>query len=392
MEIVKAEDFGVKEQQAKELTTGLESVKSERELLIEAYKDVITLEVTQDNLKTFKELRLKIVKNRTQGIEKWHKASKAYFLAGGKFCDAIKNKEILINTDMESKLMDAEKYFENLEKERIEKLTEERKAELIALEVSELELPSGLGEMNETVWKNYLSGVELALKTRKEAEKKAELERIEAERVEKLHNERKESITPYWNFIPSEFKQDNFGKLTNSEWKERFDWTVSEKEKHDKEQLRIKAENEKLKKEAEAKEKARLAEEKKRKEKEESDQKERERLAKIEADKQAKIKAEQDAKLKVEREAKEKLEAELKAKEEAEEKAKQEEADRLKKEAEEHKKLAKAKALAPDRKKFNEYLLDIYNIELGDYETTEINSHAEKFTEELKGLLSKYKL
>jgi len=392
MEIVKAEDFGVKEQQAKELTTGLESVKSERELLIEAYKDVITLEVTEDNLKIFKELRLKIVKNRTQGIEKWHKASKAYFLAGGKFCDAIKNKESLINTDMENKLMDAEKYFENLEKERVEKLTEERKAELIALEVSELELPSGLGEMHETVWKNYLSGVELAFEAKKEAERKAEEERIEAEIIQSLHDERYLKALPLKEFWSEYELTLNFGKQSESDYNDFIDRINNLKAKKEQEQARIKAENEKLKKEAEAKEKARLAEEKKRKEKEEADQKERERLANIEADKQAKIKAEQDAKLKVEREAKEKLEAELKAKEEAEEKAKQEEADRLKKEAEEHKKLAKAKALAPDRKKFNEYLLNIYNIELGDYETTEINSHAEKFTEELKSLLSKYKL
>lgn len=265
-EIVKAEDYGVKEDQAKDLTTGLISVKAERELLIEAYEDVITLEVTEENISTFKELRLKIRDNRTKGIEPWHKASKAFFLAGGKFCDAIKNKEILINTDMESKLMDAEKYFENLEKERINELTKERKDKLTALEVPEIEFPGQLGEMHESVWFNYVEGVKVTLAAKKEAEKKTEEERLNNERLDKIAQERYSSAILYkafWNNTEYDFRdmcEDVYtSKIVN--WKKA-------KKDHEAEQVRIKLENDNLKKEAEANEIKRVAAEQARKKKE----------------------------------------------------------------------------------------------------------------------------
>jgi len=83
--------YGLEEVKANELTKGLDVAISERDVLIEAYKDVISLEINEENLETFKSLRLQIVKNRTQGINKWHTASKSFFLAGGRFVDAIKN-------------------------------------------------------------------------------------------------------------------------------------------------------------------------------------------------------------------------------------------------------------------------------------------------------------
>src|SRR5690606_10498366 len=98
---------------------------------------------------------LKIVKNRTQGINKWHKASKEFFLAGGRFVDAIKNKENQVNEEMESKLMDAENHFENLEKARIDKLQVERAEELSKYmeDISHIDL----GSMDDDIWNAYLN-------------------------------------------------------------------------------------------------------------------------------------------------------------------------------------------------------------------------------------------
>jgi len=93
-------EFGLEPIKAQEMVSGLNTVIAEREVLKNAYIDVIGLEITSENLSTFKELRLKIVKNRTQGIEKWHKTNKAFYLAGGRFVDAIKNKEIAENERM----------------------------------------------------------------------------------------------------------------------------------------------------------------------------------------------------------------------------------------------------------------------------------------------------
>ena len=69
-EIIKVEYYGLEESKANELTVGLKVVRDERELLIKEFDSVSELELSEDNLHLFKELRLKIVKNRTQGINK----------------------------------------------------------------------------------------------------------------------------------------------------------------------------------------------------------------------------------------------------------------------------------------------------------------------------------
>ncbi len=281
-EIIKAEDYGLDETKANELTNGLKVVKDERKLLIKEFEEVSKLGITEENLPKFKELRLRIVKNRTQGINKWHKANKEFFLTGGKFVDAIKNREIVINEQMEDKLMDAEKHFENLEKERISKLQVERV--VLLSEFVEDASERDLAGMENDVWESYLA-----------TKKQAHLDKIQAE----LDAER-----------------------------ERQAKIKAEKE----EQERIRKENTKLK--AEAEEKERLAKiEAEKRAKEDAERKIREEKERKErAEYESKLKAELKAKEKVEREERqkrEKLEAELKAKKEAEQKAKEEEEARL---------------------------------------------------------------
>lgn len=263
-------EFGIEPVKAKEMTSGLATTIAEREVLKKSYADVIELPITLENLSSFKELRLKIVKNRTQGIEAWHKTNKAFYLAGGRFVDAIKNKEVLENEQMESKLLDAEKFFENQEKERLALLKKERE-ELLQPFVDNL--PGGLEDLDQDVFDSFLE-------TKKKAHAdKIESERLEAEIIEKERLEREKEIEAQ--------------RLEN---------------------LRLKAEAEAKEKE-QAKERAILEAQKKAI----ADKAEKER--KIEADKQAKIQAEKDAEIKKEREAKEKLEAEARAQKEAKERA-----------------------------------------------------------------------
>lgn len=260
-EIIKAEDYGLEPKQAADITKSLSTILEERGILVEAYKDVVSLEISQENLSTFKALRLQIRDNRTKGIEKWHKTNKAYFLTGGRFVDAIKNKEVAENERMESKLMEAEKHFENLEIERVKKLNKER-IDLVKPYLEDSE-HLHLSDMEQDVFEAFLLTKKNNHEAIVKAEKERELERIakEKEELERLEKQRLENV--------------------------------------------------RLKKEAEAKEKElekeRLETEKK-----------AEALLKEQAIKDAKIKAENDAKIKVEKEAREKLQAELKAKEDAE--------------------------------------------------------------------------
>ena len=108
-----------------------------------------------------------------------------------------------------------------------------------------------------TLEKTYNDRIEAERKAEEKRiadEKRAEEERIAREAAQKLHEERKNQILPYWNFIPLAQRSMDFSTLSEAEWKDRFDWTVSEKQKDDdaKEVQRI--ENERLKKEAEEKE------------------------------------------------------------------------------------------------------------------------------------------
>lgn len=282
-EIIKInpKEFGLKEKQANEIQQGLNVVISERELLIKEFETVSKLELTKENLSKFKELRLRIVKNRTQGIGNWFKVSKEYFLRGGQFCDAINRKEIQVNTSMEEVLMEGEKHFENLEKQRLEDLQNKRVVELSKYVEDAFE--RNLSIMENDVWDAYLTTKKKEFNDRIESEKQAEQERIAKEKAEAE---------------------------------------------------RIKAqeiENAKLKAEAEAREK-----------KLEKERIEREKLEAAKEQERAKERAEMEAKLKAEAKAKAKIEVELQAKKEAE---KQVEINRLKeleKEKQEAEKQSKA--------------------------------------------------
>lgn len=162
--------------------------------------------------------------------------------------------------------------------------------------------------MADESFESFLSGLKSTFEAKIEAERIAEEQRAEVERLEKLRWERADLIKPYYDF----FKEDvKLSELTNEQFLDLFKNLKTTKAEHEKNQEKVRLENERLKAEAKKREEEIEAERKKHRE-------ESERLAKIEAEKIAKLKAEAEAKLKAEREAKEKLELELKAKKEAE--------------------------------------------------------------------------
>jgi hypothetical protein len=186
-EEIKPDLFGLELTDAQAMTSGLATTFAEREILKNAYADVIGLEINTENLPIFKELRLKIVKNRTQGIEKWHKTNKAFYLAGGRFVDAVKNKEIVINEEMESKLLEAEKFFENQEKAKALALNEARKERLMPYVLDTLGLD--FSQMSDYDFDDYLLGKKTRFEN-DEKERTAELIRIENERLVEIEKQR----------------------------------------------------------------------------------------------------------------------------------------------------------------------------------------------------------
>lgn len=186
--LVDPKEYGLEEKKALELTSGLTTILTERETLKNAYIDVIDLEINEDNLGIFKELRLKIRDNRTKGIEKWHKVTKDFFLSGGRFIDSIKNKESLENERMETALLEKEKHFENLEKARLKAIHEERVGKLLPFnyEIGNVDFSA----MDENMFNAIFFGAETNHKNKLEAERLAEEQRLKALRIEAEEKEK----------------------------------------------------------------------------------------------------------------------------------------------------------------------------------------------------------
>lgn len=337
LQIIDPKEYGLEEVKATEMTSGLNSIIEERTALESIFNDVILKELNADTLKEARELRLKIQKNRTQGIDVWHKTNKEFYLAGGRFVDAVKNREIAINSRLESKLGEIENHFKALEEQRLNNLYTERVALLEPY--GEVNKFVDLKQMDDTTFNNFLSDTKLAFETRKENERKAEEQRIADEKnaeEERLKKEQEEKA----------------------------------------EQERIKAENEKLRLENEAKEKQL--------EKERRAQAEKDRLAKIESDRLAKIQADKDAELDL---VKKELEAEKQRKE------KELEDEKARIEAEESEKLAKDKAalLAPDKEKINALFIAIRDFSFPEVKTEEANKIVSDVKESFEFLLKAIK-
>jgi len=318
--LVNPKEYGLEETKALELTSGLTTILTERESLKNEYLNVIEMEVTESNLKTFKELRLKIVKNRTQGIEKWHKANKEFFLTGGRFVDAVKNKEVIINESMESTLIEKEKFFEKLELERLRLVHEERVSKLLPFgyEIGNVDF-SG---MDENMFNTILTSAETKHKEKLEAERLAEEKRLEALRIE-----------------------------------------AEEKEKQRLELERLRVENEAKEKQLELERKEAEKKAAELKAKADAELAEQKRLADIEAKRQAEIIAKQKAEA-------DKLAAELKAKADAELKEKQ----RIEAENKAKLEVEKKAAKAPDKDKLVNWInsLELLSIDLKQKESNDL--------------------
>jgi hypothetical protein len=226
VETVDPKEAGLDEKQVKTIESAFMPKIVERDALKEIYQRLITSEITPELAKEAGEVRKKLGKVRT-GIADIHKVQKAYFLAGGRFVDAWKNKETTLVEQMEESLRKIETHYERLEAERLEKLKDQRIAQLSKVcsnpEIYNCHL---LGDL---AFNELYNGLKLAKEARKESERKAEAERLrieqekeaEAEKlrnIEKLRWERAEVIRPYYPF----FKDDGsvkLGEITEDEFR-----------------------------------------------------------------------------------------------------------------------------------------------------------------------------
>lgn len=269
--VVDPKEFGLEADKAKEVESAFTPVIVERDFLAKQYAEIVNKPISQELTTEARELRLKLVKVRTN-TDRIHKATKAFYLAGGRFVDAWRNKNVTVIEQMEDKLDQIENHYVMIENQRLDQLESDRRDQLA--EVADNPSMYPLRDMDEEAFNNLYEGLKMIKEKLIELAAQAEAERILAE------------------------------------------------QKAIEEQKRIREENERLK--AEAIERERKAQ---------VERAETERLAKIEREKQEKVLAAERAKIAKERaEAEAKLEAERKAKAEAEAKlaeiARQKEAER----------------------------------------------------------------
>lgn len=151
--------------------------------------------------------------------------------------------------------------------------------------------------MSDETFEMFLSGIEKQYNDRIEAEKKAELQRIKNEMLDKLENQRRLEIAPFVQFITESKDLRNMSDINYSNFLQNIQKAKSD---YEKEQEKIRLENEKLK---EAKEKADKAAQKL---KEENDKK----LAKEKEDATEKIRIEKEKSDKLQKELDDKKAAE----------------------------------------------------------------------------------
>ena len=151
------------------------------------YNQVISQEINPEVCKKAKELRIKFVKTRT-GTDEIHKKAKAYYLAGGRFVDSWRTAQRFSAVNKEGELEKIEKHYELIEKEKKDKFESERVA-LLSRFVNDVSFYN-LREMSEQGFDQLLNSSKIAFEAQKEAEKKAEDDRIKFEQEEKAEHDR----------------------------------------------------------------------------------------------------------------------------------------------------------------------------------------------------------
>lgn len=182
---INAQDYGLEQTKAQEIEAMFKPMLEKMSELEKDFNEVVKLEINPETVVKAHNLRLQYVKVRT-GTASIHKDLKAFYLNGGRFVDGWKNAQIFASQGYEDKLEAIEKYYEILEKQRIEALETERKSLLFAY--TEI-MPAGLGQLDEAVFQNYLTGVKVAHQAKIDAELKAEKERIEKKQAEEAERE-----------------------------------------------------------------------------------------------------------------------------------------------------------------------------------------------------------
>ena len=317
LEALSKQNLGLAKEKAREHLMAFAPMVTELSQLSDQMEAINFSEPTDVDAKAAREIRLKMVKVRT-GANNEKDERKKTILQEGNLIQAAYNMIKTACEMKESSLKAVEEYRERIEAEKKARVTAERMEKLSVYNVNtDAKL---IGDMTDATFEQFLKGVVTEHNERLEMERKMEEARIEAERKNELRLVRENGLRMFYHLMTEQEQSRDFAEMADEEYKSLLSVLIERKEAEEKEKSRIAAEKEAAEKELEAErqkaaEIAKEAEEKLRKEREEAQ-------AKIREAEEARAKAEAEAKrLEAERIAQEKAEKERLAKEEKERKA-----------------------------------------------------------------------
>ncbi|MCH7827003.1 MAG: hypothetical protein IIC75_03345, partial [Bacteroidetes bacterium] len=206
--VLDVSSYGIEKSKAEQLEkVFVPMVKKFKELEKEYIEVLNNKVITEQVCADAKTVKNRYVKVRT-GTDEVHKMAKEKLLIESRAVDGLRNIVKFACNDHEKSLMEVANHFEIIEAEKIEKLREERNSILEKYDVN-----PGVGDpalMSEDVWKHYINSVELDHKTKIDAEKKAETERVKKEKTRNLFDKRFSELIRYSQFnIQNELKLES---------------------------------------------------------------------------------------------------------------------------------------------------------------------------------------
>jgi hypothetical protein len=321
-----AQQAGLEQNRIQELMKSFGEYFKQAQEVVAKSKDLIVTDVLQTNLmKKAREVRLSLKEIRVN-VEKNRVSLKEQSVREGKAIDGLANVIKAIIVPIEEKLQEQEDYIVNLEKKRLADRYFERINKL-GKYVDDITMTAfDINNMSDETFENILESSRLSFETKIAAEKKAEDDRIKKEELDKRETKRIISMSNLEQFIDNGVDLDFlYKKATDEEFSKIQNKTLKNREEYNKEQEKIRLENEKLKqaeidREKEL-EKIKEIQDKKIEDERIAKQKEIDEANKKREEAEAKLKSEKEAQEKKDREAKEKEDARIATEEEAKRKA-----------------------------------------------------------------------
>jgi hypothetical protein len=249
-EIIKIEatDYGLTEDFALGIKAQFQPMLDKMVELETEFNEVVSLPIDDNETqKKAKALRNKYVKVRTATAE-IHKQQKSFYLNGGRFVDGWKNAQIFASQGKEEKLEQIEKYAENLEKQRIAELHEQRLGE-ISQYLEPHAIAPNFGTMDADVWDAYYMAKKTSYDRRIAEQQKVEEEQKRIKESLAMAQRRKSELMEYWFLMDDDMKKLDFGTMTEKYYTGFLSDLKARKSHHEAEQERIRVENERIRQE-----------------------------------------------------------------------------------------------------------------------------------------------